>query len=136
MLVQHQDNLDIIPLTLSDDGAVATLTSSQLCYEGMYQFQLRGILLSDLTTKRHTNVIFVYISKTLIGDDTWGEIPTSFVEVERKILEINSHPPIPGTNGCWQLWDYTTHSYVESEFPLPDDGYVITIIDGGSASGE
>lgn len=136
MLVQHQDNLDIIPLSLCEGGATATLTSSQLCYEGMYQFQLRGILLADLKIKRHTNVIFVHIPRTLIGDGTWSEIPTSFIEIEQRILEIGLHPPIPGKNGHWMIWDIEQDIYVESELPLPEVGCDISGIDGGDATGD
>ena len=39
--------------------------------------------------------------------------------------EIVAHPPIPGDNGCWRLWNPDTGEYAESEFPLPEgaDGY-------------
>lgn len=97
MLVQHEDNLDIIGLSsVSENCASAVLSSAQLCYEGIYQMQLRGTLLSDLKTKRHTNVIFVHIPRTIIGDGTWNVVPTSFIEIEQNILRANAHPPIPG----------------------------------------
>lgn len=32
--------------------------------------------------------------------------------------ELNSHPPIPGDDGYWQIWSLDTHSYETSEFPL------------------
>lgn len=97
MLVQHEDNLDIIGLSsVSENCASAVLSSAQLCYEGIYQMQLRGTLLSDLKTKRHTNVIFVHIPRTIIGDGTWNVVPTSFIEIEQNILKANAHPPIPG----------------------------------------
>lgn len=135
MLVQHEDNLDIIGLSsVSENCASAVLSSAQLCYEGIYQMQLRGTLLSDLKTKRHTNVIFVHIPRTIIGDGTWNVVPTSFIEIEQNILKANAHPPIPGDQGYWKIWDFKTDSYVESEFPLPEVGYNIMVIDGGSAS--
>ena len=51
--------------------------------------------------------------------------------------EIVAHPPIPGDNGCWQLWDPDTGEYAESEFPLPEgadgqDGITPTIGDNGN----
>ena len=32
---------------------------------------------------------------------------------------MNGHPPIPGENGFWMLWELDSHSYKESAFPLP-----------------
>lgn len=33
--------------------------------------------------------------------------------------ELNSHPPIPGDDGYWQIWSLDTHSYETSEFLFP-----------------
>lgn len=142
MLVQCGGDFDIIPLTdlpelLEDDAEEssktvqigALLTASQLSKGGTYSMQLRGILLDDLTTKRHTNVISVRIPGTIVGDETWSEVPSSFSEIEQNILEANAHPPVPGENGYWQIWDIELHAYVESEFPLPDGVAYVSITD-------
>lgn len=68
---------------------------------------------------RHTNVITVRIPKTIIGDGVWPEIPTSFTDIEQSILEANAHPPIPGENGYWKIWDTVKDEYVVSSYPLP-----------------
>ena len=37
-----------------------------------------------------------------------------------KIIDLNNHPPIPGDNGYWLLWDTDRGAYVESDLPLPE----------------
>ncbi len=135
MLVQCGDSFDIIPLADSEagDGLEAILTAEQMSKSGMYSLQLRGILLEDLITKRHTNVIQIRVPDTIIGDHVWPEIPTSFTVIETKLLEINAHPPVPGKSGFWDIWDVNTHAYAESKFPLPSE-MTVRVVDGGSAS--
>ena len=36
-----------------------------------------------------------------------------------KVIDMNNHPPIPGENGYWLIWDTDKGAYVESELPLP-----------------
>ena len=37
-----------------------------------------------------------------------------------KVIDLNNHPPIPGDNGYWLVWDTDSGAYVESELPLPN----------------
>ena len=129
LLVQCGEQFDIIPLADTEKGVGTVLEDSQLCDEGMYSLQLRGILLDDLETKRHTNVISVRIPKTIVGDATWAEVPSSFSEIEQNILEANAHPPSPGENGYWKIWDIDLNDYVESEFPLPAGSNYVSVTD-------
>lgn len=46
-------------------------------------------------------------------------LPTEFSEAEANIKELNAHPPVPGENGYWMLWDLDTHSYVQSQLVVP-----------------
>ena len=39
-----------------------------------------------------------------------------------KVIDLNNHPPIPGGNGYWLLWDTDKGEYVESELSLPAVG--------------
>ena len=40
--------------------------------------------------------------------------------MEARILELYQHPPIPGSNGYWLVWDIDKDEYVESQLALPD----------------
>ena len=77
---------------------------------------------------------------TLFGKSGTQEVPTNVVSLRleksnnlwekdapepqpswlAKIIDLNNHPPIPGENGYWLLWDIDSGVYVESELPLPE----------------
>ena len=120
LLVQCGGNADTILLEATETGAGALLTADNLSRAGEYYIQLRGVLKADGVTKRHTNVVNAYIPESLTGLGTWPEVPTEFSQVEARILELYQHPPIPGSNGYWLVWDTDKDEYVESQLSLPD----------------
>lgn len=116
MLVECRGNYNIIPLTVNAAGASATLTADQLALTGYYDFQLWGTQDSVI---HHTNSTQVFIPDTIVGPGTWPVLPTEFSQAEAAIKELNAHPPVPGENGYWMLWDLDTHSYVQSQLAVP-----------------
>ena len=116
LLVQASGKLDIIDLEPVEGGVGITLTAQQLSLAGFYTIQLRGTQ-GDLV--RHTNVLQVLVPKSLSGSDTWPTVPSAVEQVLQQTAELNSHPPYPGDNGYWIIWDLDTKSYVESQLPLP-----------------
>ena len=129
MLVECRGNYNIIPLAVNDTGASATLTADQLALTGYYGFQLRGTQDSVI---HHTNTTQVFIPDTIVGPGTWPVLPTEFSEAEAAIKELNAHPPVPGENGYWMLWDLDTHAYVQSDLPIPG----LTMQIGDTITGE
>lgn len=120
MLVESGGHFDKLLLSPMEGGAGVTLTKDMLALEGFYSLQLVGTLQADGVTVRHTNIIQVYIHASLSGDANWPTVPSEFGQVESNILELNAHPPVPGDNGFWLVWDLDKHAYAESEFPLPE----------------
>lgn len=120
LLVQSGGNADTILLEATEKGAGAVLTADNLSKAGEYYIQLRGVLEADGVTRRHTNVVSAYIPESLTGLGTWPEVPTEFAQAEARILELYQHPPIPGSNGYWLVWDTGKDEYVESQLSLPD----------------
>lgn len=120
LLVQSGGNADTILLEATETGAGAVLTADNLSKAGEYYIQLRGVLEADGVTRRHTNVVNAYIPESLTGLGTWPEVPTEFAQVEARILELYQHPPIPGSNGYWLVWDTDKDEYVESQLSLPE----------------
>ena len=77
---------------------------------------------------------------TLFGKSGSKEVPTNIVSLRleksntlweqdapepqpswlAKVIDLNNHPPIPGDNGYWMLWDTDSGAYVESDLPLPE----------------
>ena len=129
MLVECRGNYNIIPLNVNATGASATLTADQLALTGYYDFQLRGTQDSVI---HHTNTTQVFIPDTIVGPGTWPVLPTEFSEAEAAIKELNAHPPVPGENGYWMLWDLDTHAYVQSDLPIPG----LTMQIGDTITGE
>ena len=65
-----------------------------------------------------TNVVSLRLEKsnTLWEQDAPDPQPSWLA----KIIDLNNHPPIPGDNGYWMLWDTDSGAYVESDLPLPE----------------
>ena len=64
-----------------------------------------------------TNVVSLLLEKsnTLWEQDAPEPQPSWLA----KVIDMNNHPPIPGDNGYWLIWDTDSGAYVESELPLP-----------------
>ena len=117
MLVEAKGKYNVIPLSATATGATASLTADQLAFgDTYYAFQLRG---TSGEIIHHTNAVQVYVPDTIVGPGTWPVLPTEFSKAEANIKELNAHPPVPGENGYWMLWDLDTHSYVQSQLVVP-----------------
>ena len=77
---------------------------------------------------------------TLFGKNGNQEVPTNVVALQleksntlwehdapepqqswlAKVIDLNNHPPVPGNNGYWLIWDTDRGAYVESDLPLPE----------------
>ena len=114
MLVQFEDNVDVLPLTFTDNGIGCVLNKDNLCFDGCYSFQLQGAQ-GDLI--KHTNIIYLYLPKSISGDAQWPTIPTAFTEMERRMTDLSTHPPVPGADGNWLLWDAAEGAYEASAYP-------------------
>ncbi len=124
-LVRVGTAMDIISLEPMERGVGHTLTEDQLSLSGYYSVQLRGTRGDEV---KHTNVIQVFVPESLSGAGQWPTVPSEFLEVERRIRELNEHPPIPGVNGVWLVWEPNAGEYVESEFQLAE-GYKQELVD-------
>ena len=122
LLVQCGDSADTILLTPTQKGVGAVLGADNLSLAGSYDLQLRGTLEADGTTKRHTNVVSCFVPESLTGLGTWPEVPTEFAQAEARILELHRHPPVPGSNGCWLVWDTDTDVSVGPQGPQGETG--------------
>ena len=117
--VQLNGRRDIIPLRKMDGGVGVVLDKNQLAYAGYYSLQLMGTLSSDGVTTRHTNQLRVYIGPSLAGGGDWPEVPSEYTQFEDRLRELNQHPPVPGPNGYWMIWNTEADKYEESDFVLP-----------------
>ena len=118
MRVRKGDWYEVIPLSPMEGDVGCVLTEKHLALWGWYSLQLVGTLRTDGVTVQHSNVISVFVAESLT-DGEWPASPSEFIRLESNVREMNSHPPIPGENGFWMLWELDSHSYKESAFPLP-----------------
>ena len=116
ILVSAGGNGDTWHLTPGDGQASITLTEDNLSVSGEYYLQLRGIKGEQV---RHTNIVTACNFRSLSGAGQWPTLPTEWIQAEMDIKELNAHPPVPGEDGYWQLWDLTTHSYQPSQLVVP-----------------
>ena len=110
LLVAHGNLLNIVRLSRSDDELIAN-TSSILAMAGMLQLQLRKRTDDSL---QHTSIASVCIPHSLSGCTAWPTIPAEFTQLEVRMLDINNHPPVPGPNGYWMVWNPDTQAYEQS----------------------
>ena len=131
MLVQVDGQMDIWPLHRRQSGGVsALLTAQQLGPGGFYRMQLRG---TQGEVTRHTNVITIFIPRSLCGDKQWPVLPTAFSELEQRLLAIrdetqsyvNRSPII--RNNTWWLWD--GEAYADSSVSAVGPAYQLTEAD-------
>lgn len=118
MRVRKGDWYEVIPLSPMEGDVGCVLTEKHLALWGWYSLQLVGTLRTDGVTVQHSNVISVFVAESLTDGD-WPASPSEFTRLESNVREMNCHPPIPGENGFWMLWELDSHSYKESAFPLP-----------------
>lgn len=120
MMVQVGDNFDILSLSPMEDGVGIVLTKDQLSISGYYTMQLVGTLRADGVTVRHTDLLRAFVSPSLSGDANWPTVPSEFSQIESNITELYQHPPVPGSNGYWLVWDPDKDEYVESQLPVSE----------------
>ena len=113
MLVTVDQQMNVWPLTTQPDGgAFIILTAEQIGPGGFYRMQLRGTRGEEV---RHSNVLTLFIPRSLSGDAHWPVLPTEFSDAERRILaardEVAGYTVNPPTiqNGTWWLWNGTEY---------------------------
>ena len=114
---------DSVLMTREGNVCTVQLTNEILSYGGRYIFQLRGY--TDTQTYHsdifeswvNTSIEYQYDCKQ--GDcECDCKLPTEFYQVEDNVTEINNHPPYPGDNNKWMIWDVDRHEYVESDIEV------------------
>lgn len=147
MKIRAGENWDILSMDINDTGLTYELERDHLSVTGVYDFQLRATK-GDLV--KHTNIVSLYVPNSLPeGDVIWPTIPSEFTDVEDRIRslyhdasdmtesakEIVGHPPVPGENGFWLLWDAEKNKYVESECALPESASPLMLLQAGVLPG-
>lgn len=122
LMREPEGGMDILPLEEQPGGVGVLLKRENLPKWGTYALQLRGTLQAGGTTQRHSTVAEVLVPESLSGDTAWPEIPAAFRQLEARLKELTAHPPKPGSEGYWQLWDAEEGTYHDSNLPVGTGG--------------
>ena len=105
LLQEPEGGLDALPLQARPGGVGVLLKRENLPSGGTYTLQVRGTLRADGVTQRHSTVTEVLVPASLSEGAAWPELPTAFRELETRMRQLAAHPPQPGADGYWLLWD-------------------------------
>ena len=108
---------NIIDMTRTGNVATVELTAAMLPFSGKYIAQLRGI---DGDKVYHSDTFDMWVKYSIEPGSTYDPVPSEFYQIEAKITDLNNHPPTPGNNGYWMIWNPITREYEESTVSLPD----------------
>lgn len=109
---------NIINLDRQGDTLSVTLTMDMLPFNGKYTMQFRGV---DPDGKvYHSDTFDVWAKYSIEAPDKYDPVPSEFYQIEENITEANQHPPKPGPNGYWLVWNTTTKQYEQSDIALPE----------------
>lgn len=114
---------DSVLMTREGNVCTVQLTNEILSYGGRYIFQLRGY--TDTQTY-HSDIFESWVNASIeyqydckqADCECDCKLPTEFYQVEDNVTEINNHPPYPGDNNKWMIWDVNKHEYVESDIEV------------------
>lgn len=122
LLQEPEGGLDILPMQARPGGAGVLLKRENLPKGGTYTLQVRGTLRADGVTQRHSSVTEVLVPESLSEGAAWPELPTAFRQLETRLRELAAHPPQPGGEGYWMLWDAESGAYQASRLPVGTGG--------------
>lgn len=112
-----EDLYNIIALNRDGDICSVELTSKMLPFAGKYTMQLRAI---NGDKVKHSDTFDAWVKYSIEPGSTYDPVPSEFYQIEQNITKINNHPPKPGNNGYWLIWNVETKQYEESNIPLSD----------------
>ena len=122
LLQEPEGGLDALPLQARPGGVGVLLKRENLPSGGTYTLQVRGTLRADGVTQRHSTVTEVLVPASLSEGTAWPELPTAFRELETRMRQLAAHPPQPGADGYWLLWDGDSGAYQASQLPVGTGG--------------
>lgn len=108
-----------IPMTRDGSIIYVTLTSDMMPVGGRYVGQFEMTKGSQLM---QSDTFEFWVNNSVNLNAVWTPIPTTFLELAENTRIMQLHPPIPGDNGFWLIWNVEDSEYQESTQPLPAQG--------------
>lgn len=117
LLIQRVEDgsVDQIFFTRQDNVIYVVLTANMLPISGRYigQFQISQGMMVGLT-----NQFEFWVENTVNLEDAFTPIPTAFLQLATNVRILYEHPPTPGDNGYWMVWDPVTGEYKQSDIAV------------------
>lgn len=125
LLYTCDGNLNIVNMVHNENLLSVLLTAEMIPTDGIYNFQIKATK-GELV--KHTNIVRIYVDKSLSGNVQWPVIPTEFTDFEQviksyaesakesaeKAQDAVIHAPLIGENGNWFVWNYNTSQYFDT----------------------
>ena len=110
---------NVLDLVNVNGTLLLTLDGSVHIPQGRYFAQLRTV--GDVV--KHSNKTSLTIRDAINAHDAFGQVlPTELAQLEQRLTAAASHPPMPGEDGFWLLWDGNAGEYIPSDVPvLPEE---------------
>lgn len=133
LLFTCQDNINIVDMIQDGNRLYVLLTDDILSLNGAYYFQMKA---TQGELVKHTNIVKIYVSRSISGDATWPIIPTEFTDLEKAVKSYAEsakesadkaesaavHSPVIGSNGNWFIWDFNKQEYVDTDVSASGGG--------------
>ena len=105
-----------IPMTRDNNIIYVTLTSDMMPVGGKYIGQFEMTKGSQIM---QTDQFEFWVNNSINLNAVWTPIPTTFEQLAENVRIMQLHPPVPGNNGFWLIWDVENSEYQESIQALP-----------------
>ncbi len=114
--LQRTDGTKNVLDLVNMNGTLLLALDDSVCIpQGRYYAQLRTV--GDVVM--HSNKACLTVRDAINAQDAFGQVlPTELAQLEQRLTAVASHPPMPGDDGVWLLWDGTAGEYVPSDVPV------------------
>lgn len=112
-----------VPLTMEGNAAVWTITKADVGVPGFGKARLNyyvgDTVVKSVAWMTRTDSDPMHIAGPVpeAPEQAWME---RVLAAAGDVAEINQHPPVPGRDGFWLIWNPNTNKYDQTGIPLPE----------------
>ena len=116
-MCSYDGTKNVMDLANRNGTLVLELDGSVQLPSGRYEVQLRTVGEKVI----HSNVAYLTVLSSINAVDSFpAAIPTEMAQLEQRMTSTANHPPMPGANGCWLLWDAAFGVYRQSDLKMQE----------------
>ena len=114
--MNEPEQYNAIPFIREGDIIYTVLTSDMIPVGGRYtgQFEMsHGMMLFQ------TELFDFWVENSVNLNKAYTPIPSTFSQLATNVALMQQHPPYPGDDGFWMIWNLAEGEYQQSNLPLP-----------------